>query len=213
MPKQPGVQGRSYQNHLGHAIDSIDRKNNGENFKRISKKEVEQRRLMVMRMRMRGLTYQQISQEMSISFLTIKKDLDAIREDNAKKIGRLERNYALGEAVSTYEEIRTRAWEEYNDPTTNATTRAKYLEIVRSAQNDQTKLLMDVGLISKAPAKHEHVVATDVISHWTPAAQDLIAMAVIKSKYLKPPIQKVLPAAEENIVNIENNDDIVKIEN
>jgi len=79
-----------------------------------------------------------------------------------------------------------KSWEQFDAMPLGSQHGAKYLEQIQDARNNQIKLLTDVGLIRKEPAKVDLRVSTAAISHWTIEAQDLVAMAIIKAK-LSPP--------------------------
>jgi hypothetical protein len=68
----------------------------------------------------------------------------------------------------------------------------QFLNLIRAAENDRVKMLMDVGLISKNPVKVEHTHKSDeVLAGLTKDAQQLIAMALLKAQ-LRPPGEPVL---------------------
>jgi hypothetical protein len=55
------------------------------------------------------------------------------------------------------------------------------LDVVRGARNDQTKLLTELGFLKRAPQEVQHTVTSKVVEQWSPQAQDLVALAIIKA--------------------------------
>jgi hypothetical protein len=133
------------------------------------------------KLRMRGLGLRKIAAELDVGHMTVKRDLAAIAEENKTRMDQLERDTLLAECVSVFEQIEAQAWDQYHRCANGTQMKAQFLNVIRSARNDQVKLLTDIGMIAKAPQKVEHTITRDVISHWSPEAQDLVAMAIIKS--------------------------------
>jgi hypothetical protein len=189
---------------------AMTRVNTVKRTKKASQEEIAERRRMVLRMRMRGVGYREIAKKLGVGHMTIKRDLEIIQAKTRERIGKFEREYALSESLSVYEEVETAAWNDYHSSTPGSSTRASFLAQIRAARGDQVKLLMDVGLIDRAAQevkhKHEHSNA-QVIANWSPAAQDLVALAIVKAglKPLPDPTPddenvieaKALPAATE----------------
>lgn len=165
---------------------AVTRKSVGKSLKKGSNEEINERRRIAMRMRMRGLGYRQIAKELGVGHMTIKRDLDTLREETASRLDKFEKNYALSESLSVFEEVETQAWRQYNNCLDGSKNQVGFLNTVRAARNDQIKLLTDVGFISKAPSEIKHTVRSEVIEHWTPEAQDLVAMAIIKASLKQP---------------------------
>jgi hypothetical protein len=166
--------------------------------KKASQEEISERRRLVMRMRMRGIGYRTIAKELGVGHMTVKRDLEAIRDATKTKISRLDKNFALASSLSVFEEVETAAWMDYNKAPAGSSVRAQFLAQVRASRNDQIKLLIDVGLIDKAVQKTSvdvNVVQTRIIDHWSEAAQDLVALAITKAGLKKLPD----PIPDENV--------------
>jgi hypothetical protein len=167
--------------------------------------EITERRMSVMRLRIRGMGYRAIAKELKVGPMTIKRDLEAIREDTRTRMSKLEKEFVLAQSLSVYEEIETQAWDQFGKCGGGSKEGAQYLNVVRSARNDQTKLLMDIGLIQKTPQEVKHTVTSKVIESWTPAAQDLVALAIIKAN-LSPaaePIPDTHQLSSAPIIDVE----------
>lgn len=167
--------------------------------------EITDRRQQVIRLRLRGMGYRAIAKELGVGHMTVKRDLEAISEETRTKMGKLEKDYVLAQSLSVYEEIETQAWDQFSKSAPGSTQRANFLQVVRAARNDQAKLLMDIGLISKTPQEVRHVVTSKVIEGWTPAAQDLVALAIIKAG-LTPAMEPIpdtnqLPASFPSVID------------
>ena len=159
---------------------------------RSSEDEIKERRRRVVRLRMRGLGYRSIAQKLGVGHMTVKRDLEAIREDNRVKARLLDREEHVGESLSVFEEVELRAWQDYRYAPRGSGERQKFLAEIRAARQNQTKLLMDLGVVAKAPTESKITISNEVIANWSPEAQDLVALAIIKSgmKKLAEPIQE-----------------------
>jgi transcriptional regulator len=157
-----------------------------------SQEEIYERRQMVMRLRLKGKTHREIAKELGVGTMTVRRDMQAIKEHVAAKVEDFEKDQALGESLHTYDLIHKEAWVEYNKCAHGSTQRVQFLNLIRAAENDRVKMLMDVGLISKNPVKVEHTHKSDeVLAGLTKDAQQLIAMALLKAQ-LRPPGEPVL---------------------
>lgn len=161
------------------------------NRPKASREEIEDRRKQVGRLRMRGLGYRSIAKLLGVGYLTIKRDLEAIREDNKKRVSAFEQEQHLGESLSVFEEVELRAWQDYHEAQGGSIQRKHFLDTIQDARNNQIKLLTDVGLVSKEPTKVDVRVKSELIQHWSPEAQALVAMAILKSKL--PPAAEPVP--------------------
>jgi len=155
-----------------------------------SKEEIEDRRKQVARLRLRGLGYRSIAKILNVGHMTIKRDLEAIREENKRRVSGFEHAQMIGESLSVFEEVELRAWQDYHDADKGSVQRRQFLDVIQNARNNQIKLLTDIGLVSKEPHKVDVTVRTDAIEHWSPEAQALVAMAILKAK-LSPPADPV----------------------
>jgi len=175
-----------------------------------SREEIEDRHKHVGRLRMRGLNYRSIAKLLGVSTMTIKRDLDAIREDNKKRVTTFESERHIGESLSVFEECELRAWQDYHEALAGTIQRKHFLDTIQNARNNQIKLLTDVGLISREPAKVDVRVKTDLIQHWSPEAQALVAMAILKSKLppaAEPEPDRCIEAHYENVAEVAGEND------
>jgi hypothetical protein len=83
--------------------------------------------------------------------------------------------------VSVYEQVEEEAWKEFNAAGSGSAQRARFLDVIRGARNDQVKLLTELGFLKKAPQEIQHTVTSKVVEQWSPQAQDLVALAIIKA--------------------------------
>jgi hypothetical protein len=161
-----------------------------------SKEEMYERRQMVMRLRLKGMTYKAIGKELGIGTMTVKRDLYALREDVSARVSKFDRDFALGECLQTYERIHQEAWNEYESCSHGSSGRATFLNLIRAAENDRVKVLMDVGLIGREAVKVEHNHKADqALKGITKDAQQLIAMALLKAQ-LQPPKEPIREVVE-----------------
>jgi len=128
-----------------------------------------------------GMGYRSIAQKLGVGHMTIKRDLEAVREETSTRMSKFERDYAIASSVSVYEQVEESAWKEFASAGPGSAQRARFLDVVRGARNDQTKLLTDLGFLRKAPQEIQHTVTSKVVDQWSPQAQDLVALAIIKA--------------------------------
>ena len=172
---------------MAKALVMSRRNDNKKKRRKASAEELAERQQMVMRLRLRGLSYRDIAKELGVGYMTVKRDLERIKEETHSRISKFDRDYALGKTLSVYEQIEKESWEQYHGCAPGSSGRAQFLNLVRTARNDQAKLLMDVGLIGKAPQQVQHKVEADaILKNWTSEAKQLVAMAIIKTQLPEP---------------------------
>lgn len=151
--------------------------------RRMTDLELAERRQMIMSMRLRGKSLREIGKELGVGPMTVKRDLDAVAKLNQEKISEFERNNALADACQTYDTLEKEAWEQVFRCANGTQQRAQFMNLVRVVNNDRVKMLMDVGLISKAPQKLEvKSETTHQLEGWTEDAKQLMAMALLQAQ-------------------------------
>lgn len=151
--------------------------------KKLSAIELAERRQAVMTLRLKGLSYKSIAEQVGVGCMTVKRDLDQVRQDNIQQVSEFNRDVALGRAIASYNEIEREAWIQYHLTKSGTSQKAQFLNMVRVANNDRVRLLTEVGLVSRAAARVEHKIETDgVLAGWTQDAKQLVAMAIIRAQ-------------------------------
>jgi hypothetical protein len=136
-----------------------------------------------MQMRLRGKSLREIGKELGIGYMTVKRDLDAVAALNCQRITEFERNGALAAAAHTYDMLEKEAWEQVFRCANGTSNRAQFMNLVRVVNGDRIKMLMDVGLISKAPQKVEvKSETTHLLEGWTEDAKQMMAMALLSAQ-------------------------------
>ena len=135
--------------------------------------EIMLRRQQVQRLRLRGLSISEIAKQLSVSFLTAQKDLEAVSKTNQDHVDQFQQSQFVGESMEIFDDLRQRAWDEYNSADPGSKIRLQSLDLIRVIQHDKFKALQDTGLIQKAAqqVEHTHTMALP----WT----DEIKLAVI----------------------------------
>lgn len=172
---------------------------------RSSHMELAERRQMVIRLRLQGMTLREIAKELNTGYMSVKRDLDLVREEVGKKVGQFDRDYALGKSISVYEQIESEAWQQFYSVPNGTPARAQFLNLVRTARNDQVKLLTEVGLINKAPTQVQHQFeANQVLKGWTDDAKKIVALAIIRSQMDGGEVPKALldSGKQGRVINI-----------
>jgi DNA-binding CsgD family transcriptional regulator len=170
---------------------------------RSSQMELAERRQVVVRLRLQGMTLREIGKELGCGYMTIKRDMDIIKEEVGQKIAQFDKDYALGKSMTVYEQIESEAWAQFYGCANGTTSKAQFLNLVRAARNDQVKLLTDVGLISKAPTQVTHQFeANQVLKGWTDDAKRIVALSIIRAQMDNHVPMKALDGHSPTIIDI-----------
>lgn len=145
--------------------------------------EVNERRIQVQRYRLRGMTYAQIAELLDVSVMTIRRDLEAIREENKEKVDSLQKNEFIGESLSVFDNLQDRAWAEYTAEGTTPQIRLKALDLIRVIQGDKTKVLTDCGLIHKEENNKDKKVEVEhkIALPWDEQTKSDVAKALLET--------------------------------
>lgn len=109
--------------------------------------EIEDRRSMVLQLRLRGHTIKEIANVFHVSVATINRDLSAVREKREFDIKNYNTEGFVVDTVAGYDDIIHRAWEMFAK--TDADTKIKTLHLIRQTLNDRRKALQDTGVVKK----------------------------------------------------------------
>ena len=118
--------------------------------KKPSTQETYERRIKVFRMKMRGLNHSAIARELNISRNAIIRDAKWIKEHFTEIAAHADRNSEVGLAMAKLEEIEREAMFNYSE-TENPKTKNDFLQTAISACEKRIRMMMDAGIISKAP--------------------------------------------------------------
>jgi hypothetical protein len=156
---------------------------------------------------MRGLGYRSIGKLLGVGFMTIKRDLETVRDENRRKVGQITKVDHVSEALSVFQEVEMRAWQDYHEADPGTKQRQSFLSEIREARKDQTKLLTELGLIEKAAQTTHVTVSTEVIRSWSDDAKDLVALAILQSQMepktpaLQQPSTKIIDVHTEDLTH------------
>jgi hypothetical protein len=115
-----------------------------------STQETYERRIKVFRMKMRGLSHTSIAKELSVTRNAIIRDAKWIQEHFTQLAADADRNSEMGMAMAKLEEIEKEAMFNYSE-TENPKAKNDFLLTAITACEKRIKLMMDAGIISKAP--------------------------------------------------------------
>jgi len=118
--------------------------------KKPSTEETYERRIKVFRMKMRGLNHTAIARELGCSRNAIIRDAKWIREHFTEIAATADRNSEVGLAMAKLEEIEREAMFNYSE-TENPKLKNDFLITAISACEKRIKMMMDAGIITKAP--------------------------------------------------------------
>lgn len=159
------------------------------------------RRKRVQALRLRGMSYQEIGKELSISEKVAKADLEALRNASKTAVEQFHQAQQTGDSLATYDLIAAKTWELYETATDdegnpNTNQQLKCLDLLRSLQNDKMKALHECGLLDKAPELVEHKVAYQL--PWDDKMKQAVAHAMLQSA-----LTPQLPAPVPDIIDAE----------
>lgn len=112
--------------------------------------ETYERRIKVFRMKMRGLNHTVIARELGCSRNAIIRDAKWVKEHFTEIAAHADRNSEVGMAMAKLEEIEREAMFNYSE-TENPKIKNDFLLTAISACEKRIKLMMDAGIITKAP--------------------------------------------------------------
>lgn len=115
-----------------------------------STEETYERRIKVFRMKMRGLNHTAIARELGCSRNAIIRDAKWIKEHFTEIAAHADRNSEVGMAMAKLEEIEREAMFNYSE-TENPKIKNDFLLTAITACEKRIKLMMDAGIITKAP--------------------------------------------------------------
>jgi hypothetical protein len=180
--------------------------------RKASKDEIQERQQKVLQLRLAGLSYKAIAKSLNIGPMTVQRDLRAVRQENEEKVSAFDKEQVLGTALLNYDKIIQEAWEQYYSCANGTEGRSRFLNLVRNAQNDHVKMLIEVGLISKEPQKIEHTVQHKaVLESWSEDTKQVMAMAIVKS--MLAPGKDPIPEIPETTTAIEAEATLVSEDN
>jgi transposase len=142
---------------------------------------IERRRLNVIQLRLQGMTVSEVAERLKVSTDTIAKDIDAVRNSNAKHVERFNQKDFVGDTLSVYDAIERDAWSQVAILPEGDSRRVKFLDAVRNTRKEQIKLLQNSGLLHKEAEKVEVQVTTQVIENWTDEQKLRISEAVVEA--------------------------------
>jgi hypothetical protein len=112
--------------------------------------ETYERRIKVFRMKMRGLNHTAIARELNVTRNAIVRDAKWIQENFTQLAAQADRNSEMGMVMAKLEEIEKEAMFNYSE-TENPKAKNDFLLTAITACEKRIKLMMDSGIISKAP--------------------------------------------------------------
>lgn len=155
----------------------------------------------IARLRMRGFSQGQIAKFLDVSQPYISKKLKKVRQHQIDRGSDVDQDLVLGQTTSLYEEIEHRAWEIYTNGDNSDKTKA--LQLVMTAREKQTKLLMDLGKLERQGVTNKvEVDVSPLVARWTSGEAQEAARAIIEGQLSQlaepepPQLEAEIPEAE-----------------
>lgn len=150
-----------------------------EENQRLSNDLIEKRRLNVLHMKLRGLSFNDISQNLGVSQRTIVRDYEIIRKENARLISNADKKEIIADALAEYDDLIQKAWQEHEASPKGTMLRLKSLDLVRVLKHDKLNTLKDCGILDTVVEKVEHKY-TFGLEQWNdPAFRNLVAEKIL----------------------------------
>ena len=118
------------------------------------------RQRTIVRYKMRGLSQKAIADALSITQPLVSMELSKIRKMQKERVASIDQNLVVGESLSVYEDTRDKGYALYTQAQQQGDlgAQAKALSVIMSAQKEQNKLLMELGILQRAAKQHNHNV-------------------------------------------------------
>lgn len=173
------------------AADLIAAANKDNRPKRATELEMDVRRRHAFNLRLRGLGLAEIAEQLSTSVGTVKRDLDEVSKELKEHVKNFDKDEAISQSLSVYEDVIQSAWREYDKAADGSEVRLKAMNLVRAAENDKIRIMQEVGIIQREAQKTHHTIDVNVISGWSKELQKLAASQLLETMMtdkLLPPI-------------------------
>jgi len=196
-PSLPGVKRRRSPRAPKQALETVKPP-------KMTKWEIAERRLKVQRLRLRGLSTSTIAKMLGVSFNTVAKDLEAVQKENISKITNFDQDAFVSENQAVLDMVIERAWGEYSSFKEGEPGRIKALDMVRVAQNDKLRALIETGMIHKEPQQVEHTHTFNL--PWDEDTKHVVAEALLQ-RALAPQLAAPTPHLDhhpgKNVIEVE----------
>jgi orotate phosphoribosyltransferase-like protein len=108
-----------------------------------------ERRMLVFRMKMRGLKHEAIARELNVTTRTVTRDAKWIKDHMREVAASVDKFEELGEAMASLEEISKEAMYQFSEAE-KASEKNSFLVTAMNATNQRIKMMMEAGIIDKA---------------------------------------------------------------
>lgn len=160
-------------------------------------KDLTERRKLIARLKLRGLSQTAIAKFLNVSQPYISAELRKIREHFRSKGATLDQDVIVGETTTVYEEVEHKAWELFQTAQSNS-DKNKALNLVMTAREKQIKLLMDLGRIEKSDQTTKvSVDMSPLIKQWDEHKKQQAVEAIVGTVLTELPPPE--PPSEEDI--------------
>lgn len=170
------------------------------------------RQKQIIRMKRMGLTQKAMGTMLKISQPMVNKELKKIREIFTEQGANISQALIVGDTVDLFGEIEKRGWELYTankDKKPSVANRA--LETIMAAREKTLKLMMELGIMKKAPTEHEHTLKAPPflkqLEQATKQQREEIVIDVISSSHLDDLEEPVPPQLEADNGPTDNQND------
>lgn len=156
--------------------------------------------------RKRGWTYERIADELNVSWMTVKRDLDMMQQEIQESTIDFDVQGFVTEDVAEYDDLIASGWEQY-EKGANVHQRVKALDFIRMTKGDRFKVLKEAGIIQGKPVEVEHKVTAAVIHGWSDEVRKAASRAILESMMGSTPLDPIpeepLLKEPENVIDVD----------
>lgn len=170
---------------------------------RVSDAEMEDRRAAVMKLRLRGHSFEEISKRLGVSYHVVRRDWEAVRLKEGEEVKDFDKNNFVKQTLMTYDDIAQAAWHEFEQANSGTKMKLDALREARAALGDKIKAMKELNVVVDAPQTVNHNISVDIVNTWTPEFQKKVAQSMLQAS-LTPQLSEPVPDDfESEIIDVE----------
>lgn len=163
--------------------------------------EIDDRREAVLKLRLRGHTFEEIADRLNVSHATVRRDYDAIRSKATANAEEFDKAAFIQDALLGYDDLLKATWDQFDKATDGSKFKLDTLKELRGITDSKVKALKDLGIIEeKKPVQQvDHSVNVEILSVWDDNFKSALAESIITQQMQK---QLEAPITLEELENL-----------
>ena len=142
-----------------------------------------EQQIKIQKLSLRGGTENAIAKVLGISRMTVAREKAKIREINRGRLEALDKEDMMADTLSLFEEIERSAWGVFQE--SDGASKNRSLQLILDARERALKLMMETGIIDRAPQKSEHNVllaTSPLLADWDERGRKNLSKHVIEAQ-------------------------------